>query len=77
MRYAQNSWMNLHIYWVTANRNQASKVKPFLSNILQLLASVYGASEEHLSILERQISNRLILFSAQRLRRYKLETQRA
>lgn len=63
-------------YWVAANASQGSKVKPFLSNILQLLAQVYEASEEHVVKLERQISDCAILFSAQRLQRYKSKLKR-
>ena len=64
-------------YWVAANASQGSKVKPFLLNILQLLAQVYKASEEHVVKLEHQISDCAILFSAQRLRRYKYKLKRA
>ena len=60
------------IYWVAANTSQGSKVKPFLLNILELLAQVYNASDEHVSTLRRQISDRAMLFSAQKLRRYRL-----
>ena len=60
------------IYWVAANTSQGSKFKPFLLNILELLAQVYNASDEHVSTLRRQISDRTMLFSAQKLRRYRL-----
>ena len=59
------------IYWVAANTSQASKVKPFLSNILELLGQVYNASDEHVSALRHQISDRALVFSAQKLRRYR------
>ncbi|KAI4147220.1 MAG: hypothetical protein LQ340_005658, partial [Diploschistes diacapsis] len=59
------------IYWVAANTSQGPKVKPFLSGILQLLGQVYNASDEQLSTLKHQISDRAIVFSAQKLRRYR------
>ena len=37
------------IYWVIINKNQMFKFKPFLFNILQLLANVYEADKEYLS----------------------------
>ena len=64
-------------YWVAANTSQGSKVKPFLSDTLHLIAQVYEASEELVVKLERQISDRAISFATQRLRRYKLELDRA
>jgi len=59
------------IYWVAANTSQGSKVRPFLSNILELLGQVYNASDEHVSALRHQISDRALVFSAQKLRRYR------
>ncbi|KAI9774032.1 MAG: hypothetical protein M1839_001917 [Geoglossum umbratile] len=59
------------IYWVAANTNQGSKVKPLLSDILQLLSQVYGASEERVSTLKLQISDRAMVFSARRLQYYR------
>jgi len=64
------------IYWVAANTSKGSKVKPFLSDILQLLGQVYNASEERVSTLEYQISDRAMVFSAKKLRRYKLMLKR-
>ena len=65
------------IYRVAANASQGSKVELFLSDILQLLAQVYEASEEQAVNLERQISDRVMLFTAPRLRRYTRELRRA
>ena len=59
------------IYWVAANTNQGSKVKPFLSEILQLLGQVYNASEEQASKLSCQISDCAMKFSAKKLGRYR------
>lgn len=65
------------IYRVAANTNQCSKVKPFLSDILQLLAKVYEANEKQVTDLERQISTRAMTFAAKKLRRYKIELEHA
>ena len=59
------------IYWVAANTNQGPKVKPFLTNILELLGQVYNASDEQVSALRHQISDCAMAFSAQKLRRYR------
>ena len=59
------------IYRVAANSSQGSKVKPFLSSILELLSKVYEANEEQAIDLGRQISTRVMTFAAERLRRYK------
>jgi len=64
------------IYWVAANTSKGSKVKPFLSDILQLLGQVYNASEERVSTLEYQISDRAMVFSAQKLQRYRFMLKR-
>ncbi|KAH0562342.1 hypothetical protein GP486_002968 [Trichoglossum hirsutum] len=59
------------IYRVAANTNQGLKVKPLLSDILQFLGQVYDASEERVSTLKLQISDRTVMFSARRLRCYR------
>ncbi len=64
------------IYWVVANTSKGSKIKPFLSDILQLLGQVYNASEERVSTLEYQISDRAMVFSAQKLQRYRFMLKR-
>ena len=64
------------IYWVTANTSKESKIKPFLFDILQLLDQMYNASEERVSTLEYQISDRAMIFSAQKLQRYRFMLKR-
>jgi hypothetical protein len=64
------------VYWVAANTSQGSRVKPFLSGILQLLGEACGASEENISALKQQISDRSMKFSVMRLRRYRDRLQR-
>ena len=58
-------------YWVTANSNQGSKVKPFLSNVLEDLGQIYNASDEHVSVLQQKIVDRAMKFSDRKLRRYR------
>ena len=58
-------------YWVAANTSQGSKVKPFLSSILELLREVYNANDEHVSALHRKLSDRAMGFSNQKLQRYR------
>ena len=65
------------IYRVATNASQGSKVESFLSDILQLLAQVYEASEEQVIKLERQIFDRVMFFAAPRLRRYRRELRHA
>ena len=52
-----------------ANTSKESKIKSFLFDILQLLDQMYNASEEQVSTLEYQISDRAMIFSAQKLQR--------
>ena len=59
------------IYWVAANTSQESKVKPFLFDILELLSQVYNASDDQVSTLKHQISDRAMVFSAKKLQRYR------
>jgi hypothetical protein len=54
-----------------ANTSKESKIKSFLFNILQLLDQMYNASEKRISMLEYQISDCTMIFSAQKLQRYK------
>jgi hypothetical protein len=65
------------VYWVAANTPQGSKVKPFLSDILRLLGEVYGASNEKLSTLKQQISDRAMSFSTTKLQHYRCKLNRA
>ncbi len=64
------------IYWVVANTSKESKIKSFLFDILQLLDQMYNASEERVSTLEYQISDRAMIFSAQKLQRYRFMLKR-
>ncbi len=59
-----------------ANTSKESKIKSFLFNILQLLNQMYNASEERVSTLEYQISDRTMIFSAQKLKRYRFMLKR-
>ncbi len=54
-----------------ANTSKEFKIKSFLFNILQLLNQMYNASEKQVSTLEYQISDHAMIFSAQKLQRYK------
>lgn len=64
------------VYWVAADTNQGSKVKPFLSDILQLLGQVYNASDEQVFTSKHQISDLAMMFSAQKLQRYRFMLKR-
>ena len=64
-------------YWVSANKNQAAKVKPFLNGVLSLLASAHGKGKLHDGKLEQQVTNQIISFSARRLRHYRHMLQKA
>lgn len=64
------------IYRVAANTSQGPKVKPFLSDILQLLGQVYHANDEQVCTLKHLISDRAMVFSAQKLQRYRFMLKR-
>ncbi len=64
------------IYWMIINTSKESKIKSFLFNILQLLDQMYNTSEKWVSTLEYQISDCTMIFSAQKLQRYRFMLKR-
>ncbi|RVD88928.1 uncharacterized protein DFL_003092 [Arthrobotrys flagrans] len=58
-------------YWIAGNTNKGPKFEPHISKILNNLEKVFGASDEDISALRSQISDRVIDFCSARLKSYR------